>query len=213
MSGESELPTTSNAGDGVVWAEAWVASLAHPSVNTFRILANDPGASSRRAYGWIIRSALVGALIVYLSHTIGGNYSPEEAAFNLFGITFPTELVSALAAVFWFVVFVVPTHLLSRALGGSGTYSKLAFACAAFYAPISLISSATLLVDDVVPVLGALLTITISIYTCALTVIAVKAVHDLGWPRSIASSSVILLAQACYTLLWVSSLVDAVFLT
>jgi len=94
--------------------------------------------------------------------------------------------VVGIIAVLFFAIFVGITNLIARALGGTGTYSQLAYTVAAYSAPLSIIS----IVLSAIPVVGCL-NIVLGIYSLVLNVIAVKATHQFGWGQAIISSVVL----------------------
>jgi hypothetical protein len=100
-----------------------------------------------------------------------------------------------------FAVFVTVTQLIARALGGIGIYPQLAFTTAAFYASIILIQSVSALLVSIIPGLALLITTALTMYTSLLTVIAVRAVHQFGWVKAIASASLVLAVQFCIIML------------
>ena len=91
--------------------------------------------------------------------------------------------IMAVIAVFYFVTIVGITHLIARAVGGTGTYSQLLYTSAAISAPAWIINGFLGLIP-VVPYL----TIPLGIYALVLDVMAVKAVHQFGWGQALLSS-------------------------
>ena len=95
------------------------------------------------------------------------------------------------------------------ALGGTGSYSKLAFAFAAYLAPLSVISS----VLGLIPYVNCL-AFPLGIYGIVLNVTAVKAVNQLSWGKAIAASVVILagvvIGVACLTIVILALLGPAI---
>jgi hypothetical protein len=80
------------------------------------------------------------------------------------------------------------TQLIARALGGSGTYTKLVYLFAAFQAPLLIVSP---LGGLPVPCLF-LVSLGTGLYGLLLTVISVEAVNRFGWGRALAASSPLL---------------------
>jgi hypothetical protein len=162
-------------------------------VATFEGLVQDPNATERRAYTWIFVSALIGLAISALLGIVFGTSTPEspEATGVMVGSSLTCLIcgapISAGLSVLGLMIMAGITQLIAGALGGTGTYSKLVYAFAAYTAPLTLITS----------VLGAIpyinfLTVPLVIYGMVLNVIAVRAVHQFGWGKAIASSVVIL---------------------
>jgi hypothetical protein len=83
----------------------------------------------------------------------------------------------------FFVIGILIQNVAAKLMGGQGTYRQLAYAEAAFTAPIALIGA----ILGVVPIVG-LLTLPLGLYQYVLTVIAIKGVHRFGWLQAIISS-------------------------
>jgi len=193
MSQEFGPPSTSPPVSSPSWSEVWISALTRPSVATFEGFVQDPNATDRRAYTWVFVSALIGFAISALLGIVFGTGTAEgpEATGVMVGSSLTCLIcgapISALLSVLGLVIIGGITQLIAGALGGTGTYSELVHAFAAYMAPLTLITS----------VLGAIpyinfLTIPLGIYGIVLNVIAVRAVHQFGWGKAIASSVLIL---------------------
>jgi hypothetical protein len=119
-----------------------------------------------------------------------------------FGLTLPVALVSGSTTVFetalglacalplgavisvgLFILVAAISQFIARAIGGIGTYASLANVLAAALAPITILI-ALASVTTIAEPLGFLL----AVYGIVLDVIAVKAVHQFGWAKAIASN-------------------------
>jgi uncharacterized protein YjbI with pentapeptide repeats len=151
------------------WSEVWFGALIQPSVKTFEGFAQDPKATSTRAYTWIFTSALVSALILILIQLV-----------LLGSVDIVAPIVAVIVPVVAFAVSTGITYVIARALGGTGTYAQHAFAVAAYVAPLALISNVVSLIPYV-----NLLNYLLVVYGIVLQVIAIKAVHRFGWGKAI----------------------------
>jgi hypothetical protein len=101
----------------------------------------------------------------------------------LFTVIFAYLLMVALTLVV-FGAAIAAAHALAERLGARGDFGGLAFACAAFAAPLTLIAG--LLVSGPSPL--RLLLLPVALYALALMVLAVRAVYDLDWRATLAAS-------------------------
>lgn len=178
--------TPSRAAGPLTWSQVWVQALTQPSVETFKRLLRDPNATSRTAYAWMAITGLIAYLLSWLLIAVlgGGGLADglgELAAFGLCG-----AIVAPILTVLALIIGTGITHALARMLGGTGSYSELAYAYATFQAPMMLISG----VISMIPIVSYL-SFALSLYMIVLSVLAVKAVHDLGTGAAIASALVL----------------------
>jgi hypothetical protein len=171
------------------WYTVWWQAITQPTVVAYEALANDAGATAQRAYRWIFLSSLVVALIAAFTQPGQTVAQPEEAFRAARGSVATVCLVpsTAAAGVLGFALVTWITQQIAKMLGGSGTYSKLAFATAAYTAPLSVVG----LVLGQVPYLWCLLLPLIWGYTCVLNVVAIRAVNQLTWGRAMIPTAVI----------------------
>ena len=178
-------------GESLSWGETWVKALTQPSEESYHEIANDPGASSRKAYSWVFISSLIGyVLYTLISLFIGRNIiGPGED--GVLGASIAALLcgapLGALFAVLGMMLSVGISQWIAYALDGTGTYSQLIYTVAAYVAPLSLISSLL----SVIPYLNCM-AIPLLFYGVFLNVTAVKAVNRFGWGKAIISSVLIL---------------------
>jgi len=176
------------------WHKIWKQVLARPVVSTFETLVRGPEVTTNQAYKWVLVTGLIGAVIEAVLMAV-----------------FRTALLSTLL-----VLVIVPlaavislwlsAHIVSwtaRKLGGTGTYTELAYGWAASLAPLALVSG----VLAPIPNAYALaLNAGVMLYGTVLRVIAIKAVHQISWGRSITSTflipvTVVLVAVAVIVIL------------
>jgi pilus assembly protein Flp/PilA len=176
---------------GLSWSETWTKALTQPSEAMYRQIANDPGATPRRAYTWIFVSSLIGYVIYTLIGSLFGTNAFVSMGEEFFGSLICVVLfgapIGALLSVLGTMIGVGITQVIASALGGTGTYSKLVYAVAAYAAPIALITYLL----NIIPYVNCL-TIPLGFYAIFLNITAVKAVNEFGWGKAIASSVVIL---------------------
>ncbi len=196
MSQELGLTATTSASASLPWWEVWIIALARPSVETFESLVRDPNASTSKAYTWVFITGLIGSAISMLAQLLlPGASTLSSVEESEMGAAFGSSLVtliclvplSALFSVLGLMIRAGITQLIARALGGTGTYSRLVYAFAAFVAPLTVIFS----ILGSIPYVSCLV-FPLTIYACVLPVIAVKAVNQFGWGRAIVSGVVIL---------------------
>jgi tetratricopeptide (TPR) repeat protein len=90
-------------------------------------------------------------------------------------------LLSGIVSVIATIIITSIAQLVAKALGGTGTYPKLVYAFAAFLAPATLIISVAMLI------MGYLIYPLVA-YVIVLNVLAVRAVHRLGWGKAVLSN-------------------------
>ena len=190
-------PPPSPYAPGWSWSQTWIKALTQPNVATFEQIANDaPPDSYSKALTWIFAATLVSGLI---NVVVGLVFSSAARFSNVRGID-PATLqgtstvvslicvpVIGLISVIITAIIVGITHLVARALGGTGTYNKLIYTTAAYSAPLTIVSS----LIGVIPVVGACVNLILGIYGLVLNVTSVKAVHQFDWGKAILSSVVI----------------------
>jgi hypothetical protein len=196
MSEESITPVPSQTPESFPWYQVWMNALTRPSVATYEELVRDPKAASGRAFLWIFLTSLIGYLFLMLGQLAGlgvssmfGNAQMTRAGGGGFLVLACQSPIAAVMSVVGLAISAGITQLIARALGGTGSFSKLVYAFAAYLAPLSLISG----VLGVIPFIN-LLTIPLGFYGIVLNVIAVKAVNQFGWGKAVLSSFVIFAA-------------------
>ncbi|MCI5223690.1 MAG: YIP1 family protein [Candidatus Electrothrix sp. AR4] len=165
------------------WQEAWKQAVTHPSVETFAHLKNDSTVSGNRAYKWIFMGGLIGSLPVSL-------------------ICSPVVSIIALVCT---AIYVLIISGIARCLRGTGTYKQLLFVMAAYMAPLGIISGLVTLSTKVIPLLGYL-SLLLSLYGLLLSLIAVKAVHQVSWFKS-------LIANFFPPVIFIGSVVSLLFIS
>ena len=126
------------------WFKIWTKALTQPSVETFQSFLRQPQATSQRAYRWIFYAVIVGIgiaiALISLLNDAATFMGADISAFGVVGlIGWIAAFIQAVAAgavmVLLFALWVGISQLAARVLGGTGTYSKLAFGFATCAAP------------------------------------------------------------------------------
>jgi hypothetical protein len=181
--------------------QIWIMALTKPDEDTYSRIIRDPRANLGKALLWVSATSLIGYSILLLANialgTLGilsqfsefSGLAPQYR--NLLGSSL---LIAILCVPVWTVVNVVIfliyagiVHFIASALGGTGTYSKLVYAFAAFTAPFSLIYDFLL----VIPLIQCLAIFT-GIYAFFLSILALKVVHRFSWGKSIGTFIILL---------------------
>jgi hypothetical protein len=182
----------------------WSRVYTQPSVRTFIEITEHPEAKANGAYVWVFIAGTLATLITsLLQSVIIRQVSPEVGqsmsrllpggAIGVFGASLgilSMVCVSGLSGLFSTLGFAISTALVqaaSSALGGRGTFDKLAYAFGAIAVPATLISALIAPLSAIpaatyctIPLLLAL-----AFYVIVLQVKAIRAVHRLGWGSSI----------------------------
>jgi hypothetical protein len=187
------------------WNEVWLKALTQPSVESYEDIVSRPGISTRKAYTWIFLSSLVGSVltmigVVFLGSlsTLGADQAPE--AFSGLGFTVGALVCAApvggLLAVLGLMISAGISQAIASALGGEGTFEKLAYAISAYASPLGIVTSLL----SLVPIVNCL-SLPVGLYGIFLNILAVKSVHRFSWGKAIASSvaviALILILIAC----------------
>ncbi len=184
-------------------------ALTQPSVETFTLLSHAPGVSSRQAHTWVFISGLVGSI---LAGSIGLAVGILLGAKSSAG---PSELdlliLSPVVALFLLALFIIGVGIAlacAHALGGKGIYLRLAYSMAAFVAPLLVIGS----ILSALPLVNAT-NLLIVLYGIWLSMVAVRAITHLTWPRAlltlVLTLGVLLLLLAGFIIVTLPLLINA----
>jgi len=156
------------------WSMIWFNALRRPYVATFEEFIRDPKASSQRALLWVFISTLLGGFIIGLNPY--GRFGALPLRTTLIGIS-----LLSIISVAWFVLLTGFAQLTARVLGGTGTYVHLAYAIAAFHAPLTILRGLFL----TSPIIGFMF----FGYGIWLTAIAIKAVQKISWGKTVLATT------------------------
>jgi Yip1 domain len=214
MSMEPAQPPAEMAPPQQSFIDVWVKALTKPSVATYEEFVSRPGVSLGRAFSWVFVAAFVGSIFGFLGVILSGNLSNlglDQSSEFLQGVSFPFLLfvcgvpLSAAFSIVGLVIVAGISQLAARLLGGVGTFTQLAYAFAAYLAPMSIVTSVLGLIPFV-----ACLNVLLGLYGLVLNVIAVKAVHRFDWGRAVIASVafvvVILVIGACVAAIFLALL-------
>lgn len=171
-----------------------------PSRLTFQKIADDPRASWGRAITWVTLAAIIAfvlQLIVQLA-TMGMEgmaslYATEipvavsAGGFLMISLLCGTPIV-IIAAMLGFVIQVGVSDAFARMMGGLPNQGKaMAMSFAAFIAPLSIVSSGV----GLIPCIGTVISLGLSIYLFVLMVIATQTIHNLGTGKAILANIIL----------------------
>jgi hypothetical protein len=193
------------------WNRVWISAITQPSVETYENLARDPNASFMKACLLMLvsgfTSGVILILMVYvLTHTTA--YGGTDLSFLLWSLLCIAP-IAGIQSVLGLVITTGISQATARALGGTGTFSKLAFASAAYRAPMMIATGFVSLIP-----LFNLLSLPLGLYGVVLNVIAVKAVNQFGWGKAIISGFLVVagfvVAVACIVIVGLALLGPAI---
>ncbi len=178
------------------WRDVWVEALTNPSIQGMQDVLWDANTRLTRTVRWVFlgtwASAIIQLLIGMVQESLSVQRRPSftelllRFIFSQRILSFALDLVlGGVVAAVLFLIAVEITQLVVKALGGTGRFSKLAFAIAAYAIPLTLIASVLIFVPDYWIVL-----LLISVYGFILNVLAVKTVHSVDWSKAIIASVV-----------------------
>lgn len=192
--------------------QVWIDAVTKPSVENFSQIVNNPQASLGTALLWLAGVSFINALISgvlesifnvsIFSNFLGNEYAPRVSFLGVIGGAFASLFIGPIVL----LIMAGITHLVSRALGGSGSFENYFYGFAAFWVPISLINA----VIGGIPVINCLTPILL-IYALVLNVLANQATHGYETWKAIVSSLgvpllLLLIVFACLLILVVLGL-------
>ncbi len=173
--------------------QTWIKALTKPNERTFAEIANSPGANPNKAYLWLALSDIVAVFVIMLVASL------STASQGDFGSALSRSLISlicgapigAVIGVLFFALVTAIIQWVAKLFKGTGSYSQLVYAAAAFAAPLMLISGAisalSLIPIPYIALCFSILSIGLSIYALVLWVMAVKGVNGFGWGEAVGS--------------------------
>ena len=178
------------------WYKVWMHALTRPSVVVYENFLQDIHATSKRAYVWLIISGIIVGFISALTEP------PSKLWISAVVRTTCDALFPIIVVVFSITAIAGIIQLFAQGLGGTGTYSKLIYALATFNAPMAILSSLLLFIPY-----GLWINAALGVYWVVLTAIAVKAVNQFAWRKTIIAILPIILSMTLLIvgiLLWMS---------
>lgn len=185
MSEQSDSTGTELA-ESQPWYQIWIDAITKPSPKTFERIVADPNISAGKAYGWIFIVSVFSSIVSFgVSGLFGDGLGSDVSDLiepTIFTLVCGVVVAPVIALLLW-MLNVAITQAIAGALGGSGTYTKLLYAVASYWAPLVIITTGLSIVPFV-----SLLNIPVAIYGFVLNVIAIKGVNQFSWGKAILSS-------------------------
>lgn len=184
-------PMALTASGGIMFFEIWLLALTRPREDTYQTIVTDPGASIGRAALWIFITSLIsyGIAMALQFGQMAAVLNQFEEAGNSLGamagggailLLCGLPLVGGMAVV-GAMFYAAILQFVAGALGGTGTFRELFFGTASFTAPMTIITTGL----GLIPIVGACLTLPLSLYSLYLNALVLKAVNRYGWGSAI----------------------------
>ncbi len=205
MADELAVPVSPSPRPSLPFYDVWNTALRRPSVEAYERLLEDPKANLSRAVVWLLVVGAISSVLSAVSQLIWVRLMSSGALSQLAapGQTLPSELAlpglsmaallacavpaGAIGMVLGQLLYFGLVHFTASAFGGQGTFGRMVYANAAYYAPVTLLSSLLALIPC-----AACLAVPLGVYSIALQFIAVKAATRLGWGGTIGSILIVL---------------------
>lgn len=194
---EYEYPDAPSPSTGLPWYKIWLKALI-PEGQAYETIAADPGASIGKACLWVFTVYLVCYGIMFLlcgaflglvalskAEAIGEDMYAQLGTTAIVIVCLMPILAGVIGVIGLFLMSGL-SHVIASMLGGTGSFTRLTYTFGAFMAPLIIVS----MVISFIPLVNYLGFI-VGIYGMVLSVMAIKAVHQLDWGRAIASSGVL----------------------
>lgn len=176
------------SGEPMTMFETWMKAVTSPSEASYIQIISDPTMSAGKAYGWLALSSVIGGIVLVIGQSLFGLASGlgiEGILSSFLSLIFVIPIGIVISMVGATIITGISTGV-AKILGGEGSFTELLYATAAYSSPIGIVSS----IFSAIPIVN-LIAIPISFYALFLNIIAVKATHQFGWGKAIASSVVI----------------------
>jgi hypothetical protein len=194
----AQLVFSKDFSQNLPWYRIWLMAITQPGSQTFAKLLTQTNVNRRRAYDWVFIGNLgfafsilqiVGFLVEPIPRETGVSaqvpYLPNFCG-QAFGL--------AIILLFGFIIIAALIHAVSSALGGKGTYEQLAYAFAAYLAPLGIITGLL----SVVPLISYAMVL-VAVYGFILSVAATRAVHQLSWGKAIVSNILVFVISLLFS--------------
>lgn len=191
------------------FSEIWKIVWTQPDVMAYRDLLREGDVSLNRSTKWIASAYGIALVLAFIILAVVGvndfnnfNTTNNNSQFSqntdtsvnagsvlCLGVICVPVIV-AIAIVFYFLFTVGIPHVVALVLGGKGPYEHTAFLYSAIYAPTLLMGGLGNLVPRVLLLqcLFYLVWFAVFIYELVMQSVAIKAVHNLDWFRSIVAA-------------------------
>jgi hypothetical protein len=202
---ESQLPPTPDPVAPMSHSsyQAWKLALTRPSEATYRDLVDDPRASLGRAAAWVFVASLVSSLLALLAQLVPGGlaqtldfvrrFAPEADLGSVstlrVGWVVCMAPVTAAMGTIGLLIYAGLLQFIAGAFSGQGTFAKMAYALAAYTAPLSVVRGLL----GMLPLVSFCLALPLAAYGTVLNLLAVKAVNRFTWRWAVATVLTLLL--------------------
>jgi hypothetical protein len=177
MTQEPLLRSDSGPRASLSWIQAWAAGFK----GDYAALFSRSQAHLSRAMAWVVISTAAGAALNLWIDSI--LHPPSIMLMFLPELTLYTVLLATMSLLLGAALI----HVTARLLKGTGSYTDMVYALAAYAAPATFVFH----VLSPLPYLQWL-TIPLGLYALLLHVKAIRAVHRVGWGRAIAANGLLL---------------------
>lgn len=206
--------------------QTWMNVLLHPSEATFAQESQNPDANLSTALIWIFIAGIITAIIGYLVGRMALSAQTPIFLGTLDQIDAPPEVraqmarlltsgfmnailgastvASVIVTPIFFLIGVGVRHLVARALGGIGAYSRYAYLTATYAAPLTILRALV----SFIPFLGACIGLIAVVYELVLGYYATRTEQQLSPGRSI----IVVLTPLILVLAFATCIIIFVFL-
>jgi hypothetical protein len=190
--------------------QVWLKAVTRPNEQTYADLVSSPGANPNKAYLWLALSYVFSFFVVMLVSSVSTSTQYGGRLSDVLGSSLIALIcaapISAVIGVLFYAIETAIVQWVANLFKGTGTYSQLIYAFAAFTAPISIVSSVISLFS-LIPFIGlcfSIISIGVGIYALVLMIMAVKGVNKFGWGEAAGSvlipGLVVVFLCACVTI-------------
>ena len=199
MAYDFNTPQTSSTNERLPFYTVWIRAVTQPKPETFQDLANRPDATLGRAFLWIFLVSMVVYIISFLVNILVSSLMGTASVYQQFAsgsssgigaILLPLICgapISGLLAIAGAAISSGLVQLISKMLGGTGTFTKQLYATACYSVPVSLVIGLL----GFIPLLGYCIVFLVGIYAIVLLAMAIKGVQGFGWGQAIGTIAIL----------------------
>jgi hypothetical protein len=205
MTDELAMPEAQIQPQSLPFYEVWNIALRRPNLESYERLLQDPNATFGRAAVWLLVVGAISGLLSAASQLVwtqlmgssafsqfagsGQAFAPQLApqGISMVALMVCSIPISAVGVLLGSIIYYGLINFTASAFGGQGTFGQMMYINAAYYVPITLITSLL----SLIPCL-ACLAAPLGIYAFALQFLAVRAASKLGWGGAIGSVLIVM---------------------
>jgi hypothetical protein len=200
MAYDFNTPQNPSSDERLSFFQIWIRAVTQPKPETFQDLANRPDATLGRAFLWIVLVSMVtylfGVIVnllisaVFQTPSIYQQMFESGSSSGIGAILLPMICGAPLAALMAAIGASISAglvQLISKMLGGTGTFTKQLYATACYSMPISLVLG----IIGTIPLVGSCIGILVAIYATVLLAMAIKGVQGFGWGQTIGTIAIL----------------------